>query len=151
MFFFTRRTDEAIVIETPRGQLVVRVVGIRGDKVRLGIEAPRDVPVHRGEVQQALDRDFTSLEEFPETSRREGLPQALTIPLSEQQLAWLDDLGTVLAAEDYDDMMDRADRRAQTMHRVIEVVIDELDEEVRRRLASVSPSATPGRAPAKPR
>lgn len=33
------------------------VVDIRGDKVRIGVEAPRDVTVHREEVQRAIDRE----------------------------------------------------------------------------------------------
>jgi carbon storage regulator len=34
--------------------IVVTIVDIRGDKVRLGIEAPRDIPVHRREVLDAI-------------------------------------------------------------------------------------------------
>lgn len=37
--------------------VVVTVVDIRGDKVRLGIEAPQDVPVHRQEVYEAIQRE----------------------------------------------------------------------------------------------
>jgi carbon storage regulator len=36
---------------------VIKVVEIRGDTVRLGIEAPQDIPVHRREVQEAIDRE----------------------------------------------------------------------------------------------
>jgi carbon storage regulator len=36
---------------------VVTIVDIRGDKVRLGIEAPNDVPVHRQEVYEAIQRE----------------------------------------------------------------------------------------------
>ncbi|MFN6413023.1 MAG: carbon storage regulator, partial [Planctomycetota bacterium] len=35
----------------------VTIVDIRGDKVRLGIEAPNDVPVHRQEVYEAIQRE----------------------------------------------------------------------------------------------
>jgi carbon storage regulator len=38
------------------GDIRVMVVDIRGDKVRLGIEAPTDVPVHRLEVYEAIQR-----------------------------------------------------------------------------------------------
>jgi len=34
--------------------IVITVVEIRGDKIRLGITAPRDVPVHRQEVYEAI-------------------------------------------------------------------------------------------------
>jgi carbon storage regulator len=37
--------------------VTITVVDIRGDKVRLGIDAPRDVPVHRREVYEAIKRE----------------------------------------------------------------------------------------------
>lgn len=37
--------------------IVVTITSVRGDKVRVGIEAPKDVPVHRREVKEALDRE----------------------------------------------------------------------------------------------
>jgi carbon storage regulator len=47
----TRRANESIVI----GQdIVVTVLEVRGDQVRIGIDAPRDVQVHRQEVFDAL-------------------------------------------------------------------------------------------------
>lgn len=53
MLVLTRAIDEDLVID---GRIVVRVVDIRGDKVRLGIEAPKEVPVHRREVFEAIRR-----------------------------------------------------------------------------------------------
>lgn len=44
------RTGQPIVIKHT-------VVDIRGDKVRVGVEAPRAVPVHRGEVVDAIARE----------------------------------------------------------------------------------------------
>ena len=49
----SRRPNESIVIND---KIVITVIEIRGDKVRLGIEAPRDVPVHRSEVYNAIQR-----------------------------------------------------------------------------------------------
>jgi carbon storage regulator len=37
--------------------IVITIVDIRGDKVRLGIEAPNDIPVHRQEVYEAIKRE----------------------------------------------------------------------------------------------
>ena len=54
MLVLSRKKSEDIVIN---GQIVVKVVGIRGDKVRLGIEAPKKVPVHRREVYDAIKRE----------------------------------------------------------------------------------------------
>lgn len=56
MLILTRKQDEKIVITTPDGiRITVMVVAIRGDKVRLGIEAPKDVAIHREEIQAAID------------------------------------------------------------------------------------------------
>lgn len=53
MLVLSRRKDEAIVIG--KGQTIsLRIIEIRGDKVRLGITAPDDVPVHREEVARRI-------------------------------------------------------------------------------------------------
>ena len=52
MLVLSRRENESIVI----GDITVTVISIRGDKVRLGIEAPAHVPVHRREVFDAIRR-----------------------------------------------------------------------------------------------
>ena len=51
MLVLSRKKNERIVIND---NIVVMVIDIRGDKVRLGIEAPKDVPVHRREVYEAI-------------------------------------------------------------------------------------------------
>lgn len=51
MLVLSRKKNEGIVIDD---NIVITVVEVRGDKVRLGISAPRDVPVHRSEVQAAI-------------------------------------------------------------------------------------------------
>ncbi len=53
MLVLSRKRDEKIVIGD---NIVITIVDIRGDKVRLGIEAPTTVPVHRQEVYEALKR-----------------------------------------------------------------------------------------------
>ena len=53
MLVLSRKKNESIVIDD---RIVITVVEIRGDKVRLGIQAPRDVPVHRQEVYDAIVR-----------------------------------------------------------------------------------------------
>lgn len=37
--------------------IVITIASVRGDKVRVGIDAPKDIPVHRREVKEALDRE----------------------------------------------------------------------------------------------
>jgi carbon storage regulator len=54
MLVLSRHRDESIIIGD---DVVVTIVDIRGDKVRLGIEAPQDVPVHRQEVYDAIQRE----------------------------------------------------------------------------------------------
>ena len=51
MLVLSRKKNESIVIDD---RIILTVVEIRGDKVRLGIEAPKDVPVHRKEVYEAI-------------------------------------------------------------------------------------------------
>lgn len=54
MLVLSRHRDEAIVIGD---NIRITVVDIRADKVRLGISAPTDVPVHRQEVYEAIQRN----------------------------------------------------------------------------------------------
>lgn len=51
MLVLSRKKNESIVVDDA---IVITVVEIRGDKVRLGIEAPRDVAIHRSEVHAAI-------------------------------------------------------------------------------------------------
>jgi len=54
MLVLSRQRDETIMIGD---DIEVTVVDIRGDKVRLGINAPREVSVHRKEVYDAIRRE----------------------------------------------------------------------------------------------
>ena len=53
MLVLTRRANQSIVID---GQVTVTVLEIRGDQVRIGIDAPKHVAVHREEVWIELER-----------------------------------------------------------------------------------------------
>lgn len=57
MLVLSRQRDETIMIGD---EIEITVVDIRGDKVRLGISAPRQVQVHRKEVYEAIQRENTS-------------------------------------------------------------------------------------------
>src|ERR1700676_87456 len=59
MLVLSRKKNESIVINN---DIIVTVVEIRDDKVRLGIVAPRDVPVHRQEVYDAIHGEFAASE-----------------------------------------------------------------------------------------
>ena len=54
MLVLSRKKNESIVINN---DITIVVVEIRGDKVRLGVEAPKEVPVHRREVYEAIQRE----------------------------------------------------------------------------------------------
>jgi carbon storage regulator len=51
MLVLSRKKNESIVINS---DITITVVEIRGDKVRLGIDAPKEIPVHRREVYDAI-------------------------------------------------------------------------------------------------
>jgi len=54
MLVLSRQRDQSIVIGD---NVVITIVDVRGDKVRLGIEAPGEIPVHRQEVYDAIQRE----------------------------------------------------------------------------------------------
>ncbi|MEX0726086.1 MAG: carbon storage regulator CsrA [Planctomycetaceae bacterium] len=54
MLVLSRQRDESIIIGD---NIVITVVDIRGDKVRLGIQAPTEISVHRQEVYEAIQRE----------------------------------------------------------------------------------------------
>ncbi|MHC4371710.1 MAG: carbon storage regulator CsrA [Planctomycetota bacterium] len=54
MLVLSRKKNETLVIGD---NISVVVIEIRGDKVRLGIEAPKEIPVHRQEVYDAIHRN----------------------------------------------------------------------------------------------
>jgi carbon storage regulator len=57
MLVLSRQKDESIIIGD---NVEVTIVDIRGDKVRLGITAPKEIPVHRREVYEAIQREKES-------------------------------------------------------------------------------------------
>ena len=51
MLVLSRKLSESIVIND---DIVVTVLGVQGDRVRLGIEAPGEIPVHRKELYEKI-------------------------------------------------------------------------------------------------
>ena len=62
MLVLSRQRDETIMIGD---DVEITVVDIRGDKVRLGINAPRTIQVHRKEVYEAIQRENTAAANAP--------------------------------------------------------------------------------------
>ena len=80
MLVLSRRTNESIVIA---GNIKVTVLEIRGDHIRIGIDAPREITVHREEIHAELVRsnreaagatagDVTRLPKLPKPGRPPG-------------------------------------------------------------------------------
>jgi carbon storage regulator len=69
MLVLSRKKNESIVINN---DITIVVVEIRGDKVRLGVEAPKEVPVHRREVYDAIKRNEQLSQEEDSASETDG-------------------------------------------------------------------------------
>ena len=62
MLVLSRQKDESIMVGD---NVEITIVDVRGDKVRLGITAPKEVPVHRKEVFEAIQREKKADAENP--------------------------------------------------------------------------------------
>ena len=65
MLVLSRQRDESIMIGD---DVEITIVDVRGDKVRLGINAPKHIPVHRREIYNAIQREKTK-ETQPESKK----------------------------------------------------------------------------------
>lgn len=65
MLVLSRQKDESIIIGD---DVEITIVDVRGDKVRLGINAPRSISVHRKEVYEAIQRE----KQQKETAEKSG-------------------------------------------------------------------------------
>lgn len=54
MLVLSRYKDQSIYIGD---DIVITVVDVRGDRIRIGIEAPSNIPVHRQEIYEAIKRE----------------------------------------------------------------------------------------------
>jgi carbon storage regulator len=80
LLILTRRVGESVVIDN---NIVVTVVEVRGDSVRIGIDAPRSVDVHREEVYRELQQ-ANQQAASPEPDAVEALKSFVAAPPSEQ-------------------------------------------------------------------
>ncbi len=69
MLVLSRQRDESIMIGD---DVEIIIVDVRGDKVRLGITAPKNIPVHRREIYDAIQREK---EESQKQKQQEKEPQ----------------------------------------------------------------------------
>jgi carbon storage regulator len=68
MLVLSRKKNESIIIND---NITVTVIEIRGDKVRLGIEAPKHVTVHRREVYEAIQNQARTLDQEAKVGQSE--------------------------------------------------------------------------------
>lgn len=66
MLVLSRQKDESIIIGD---NVEIVIVDVRGEKVRLGITAPKDITVHRKEVYEAIQREKKEKEEQEKTDK----------------------------------------------------------------------------------
>ena len=69
MLILSRKLNESIVID---GRIVVKVLRIEKESVKLGIQAPPEVPVHREEIHEAIKKG----KEKPRSNTQEDVPDA---------------------------------------------------------------------------
>ncbi len=69
MLVLSRKKNESIVIDD---NIVVTVVEVRGDKVRLGIQAPKEIPIHRSEIHDAIRSEQAAAEGTPNVTQAEA-------------------------------------------------------------------------------
>ena len=70
MLVLSRQKDESIIIGD---DVEITIVDVRGDKVRLGINAPREISVHRKEVYEAIQREKAQKQEVDSGEEKEDI------------------------------------------------------------------------------
>ena len=65
MLVLSRKKNESIIIDD---HITITVVEIRGDKVRLGIQAPKEIPIHRSEIHEAIQSEKHAASEKEDSS-----------------------------------------------------------------------------------
>lgn len=63
MLSLTRKKDEAIIID---GTIEIKILDIQGDKVKIGVSAPKEVSIHREEIYQKIlenNKEATRIEQ----------------------------------------------------------------------------------------
>ncbi len=84
MLVLSRTKDESIMIGD---DVEITIVDIRGDKVRLGITAPRNIPVHRREIYDAIQREKAEEKEVKKKEEEKQKEKQQDAPKSAENAA----------------------------------------------------------------
>jgi carbon storage regulator len=80
MLILTRRVGEVIMIGD---DVTITVVGVKGNQVRLGVEAPGHVPVHREEIYKKLTEESPRIPSFAQTPGNKAGNDSESLKVSE--------------------------------------------------------------------
>ena len=64
MLILTRRPSEAIIIGEGDSEITITVLGVKGNQVRIGIDAPKETPIHREEIHDKIISDGNKVTSF---------------------------------------------------------------------------------------
>lgn len=122
MLVMTRKRDESILVDR---NIEITVVEIRGDKVRLGVSAPKEVPVHRREVYESIHGIDEGAAMSPEAAAAVPPPELKEpslVALTKPELALLDRLREAIRNQS-----GAAPRREQALSAILSAIGDAYD------------------------
>jgi carbon storage regulator len=93
MLVMSRKKDDSIIIND---DITITVVDIRPDKVRLGVEAPREVPVHRGEAYEVGAPPKSTANDDNKPQRK---PQMCVVPRRKNESIIINDDITIIVVD----------------------------------------------------